>query len=162
VVKAAQRVVVIPDEPHVHLTPVMRELAETAYRILEAVARDNSVANSDLDVLTEVLNGHQDPIRHRPVPLADPRPTFRRKGGADVAFVEDVLSYLDLAARYGRQHDVCQFAGCNSLTISGRGGKKFCSNACRNKHWSYTNQKPYHIKAKDRSERRAISKRATR
>jgi hypothetical protein len=161
VVKAAQRVVVFPDEPYERVADVMKELTETAYRILETTAHDKAVANSDLDVLTTVLSRHQDPIRFRPVPLTDPRSMFRRKGGVDIAFVEDLLSYLDLSARYGRQHHVCQFAECHSLMISGRGGKKFCSNTCRNKFWSYDRQKPYYLDSKEKSERRAILKKAT-
>src|SRR5262249_20900361 len=115
---------------------------------------DKPVRNDDLDVLTDILNQHRDPIRLRPVLLADPRPMYRRKGGIDVSFVDDLLSYMDVAARYGRQHHLCQFQECGSLMISGRGGKRFCSTACRNKFWSYSRQKAYYIHHKDLSEKR--------
>jgi hypothetical protein len=154
VMKAMQRTVVVPDEGYDLLGPVMTKLVGTAKRVLESMAADQSVRIMDLDVLTEVLNQHQDPVRYRPVALEDPRLTYRRKGGLDVSFVEDLLNYMDLAAKYGRQHHRCQRKECGSLMISGRGGKKFCSHYCRVRFWKYSEQKPYYIKRKDISEKR--------
>jgi len=123
----------------------MTALATTAFRILLSMARDELVRNHDLDVLTEILNQHHDPIRFRPVLRGDPRPMYRRKGGLEISFVDDLLSYMDLAARYGRQHHRCQLEECESLMISGRGGKKFCSANCRHTCWSYSRKKVYYI-----------------
>lgn len=154
VLKAAQRGVIIPDERPERLHQVMPGLATTGYRILETMAGDERVSNADLDVLTRVLNQHQDPIRFQPVSPLDPRPMYRRRGGLDVSFVDDLLNYMDLAARYGRQHFRCEREGCEALMISGRGGKRFCSNACRNQFWAYNRQKPYYIEKKALSDER--------
>jgi hypothetical protein len=160
VMKALQRVIIVPDHRADEVTEVMTKLASTAYKVLDTMARDQRVGNDELDVLTDVLNQHQDPIRFRPVLLADPRPMYRRKGGIDVSFVDDLLRYMDVAARYGRQHHLCQLPECGSLMISGRGGKRFCSTDCRNKFWSYNRQKLYYIQKKDLSERRSQTKQA--
>ena len=156
---ALQRVVVFPDAPFDKVSGVMATLAVTAFRILQTMARDEPVRNADLDVLTEILNQHQDPIRFRPVLLADPSPMYRRKGGMEVSFIDDLLSYMDLAARYGREHHPCGMQGCDSLMISGRGGKRFCSPVCRNKFWSYSRQKEYYLDRREQQEQGLAKKR---
>jgi hypothetical protein len=154
--RAVQRGVIIPDEAPYRLREVMPRLAAAAFRILATMAVDEPVSNDDLDVLTEVLNQHQDPIRFRPVAPTDSRLSYRRKGGLDVSLVDDLLQYMDIAAKYGREHHRCQRKECGRLMISGRGGKKFCSNYCRNKFWSYGEQKPYYIRRKELSDQRQM------
>jgi hypothetical protein len=152
--RAVQRGVIVPDEAPNRLHRVMTSLATVAYRILKTMAANEPVSNDDLDMLTAVLNQHQDPIRFQPVAPTDARLSYRRKGGLDVSLVDDLLHYMDIAAKYGREHHRCQRKECGRLMISGRGGKKFCSNYCRNKFWSYSEQKPYYIRQKELSDKR--------
>jgi hypothetical protein len=68
-----------------------------------------------LDLLTEELNRHTQPIRFDPEQQAYRRntPTFQLAFG--------LLEYMNLCLRYGPAHGICAREGCSALMISGRG-----------------------------------------
>ena len=109
-------------------------ITEVIFNILEAIAKDQIPKDQDLDFLTEVLNADNGPIRFDPDgddPAHWVREPYRRPDRPEVLFAKDLLDYMNLAARYGREHDICGMEGCGTLMMTGRGSKKFCSSECR-------------------------------
>src|SRR5262249_26561594 len=78
-------------------------------------------------------------------------------------FIENLVEYMTLSARYGPQHSICAREGCNSLMIAGRGAKKFCSPQCRKAAWAYEGKKDYYQtrKRESRSYRKKTKKKGT-
>ena len=122
------------------------------YRIMERLARGESVETSDLDIITEVLNAQTWPIRFHggslkrlhPLMETDPYEPYRRETeSAKDRFVQDLLAYMNHCARHGPEHGICRLGSCGALMVAGRGAKKFCSVECRKAFWSYDRQKAY-------------------
>src|SRR5260370_15559998 len=95
-----------------HLLVNRQRLAEAAGRILECLAvpeEAGKVNDDDLDLLTEELNRHTQPIRFDPKQHAYGRktPLF--------ALAPQLLEYMNLCLRYGAAHGICARTGCGAL-----------------------------------------------
>lgn len=113
--------------------------------ILVSLANDEPIIESDLDALTSIYGIKNSVLRFTTVnPEAGSffempyRRVDRSTGGISpqAAFAEALLEYMNISALYGRVHWICQRQGCGTLMTGGRGGKKFCSPACRQAHWT--------------------------
>jgi hypothetical protein len=137
--------------PQFHIK-MARFLLGTAYSILEHLAKGKPVPNSDLDELTQVLReySYSNPIRY--CKTTDPlQKHYRSQEPIACELAQDLLEYMNLCARYGPEHAICELQSCGSLMITGRGGKKFCSAECRKAYWNYDRQKDYYIEKRRES-----------
>jgi hypothetical protein len=129
-----------------------QRLIESIYRILEDLALPafDGADPDDLQAIAEVLQKAEG----SKTIVFDPR---KRQYGWDspTTITEwlaiQMLEYLNLCVKYGPAHSVCARRGCNSLMVSGRGAKKFCSPECRKAEWAYEHNKSYYRKHRLRS-----------
>jgi hypothetical protein len=128
-----------------------KRFVSVTFNILEAIAKEQTPTDVDLRALTDVLYGnhsYHDFIQFRPDgdnPSGWVKEPYRLPDKLDILFAKDLLDYMNLAARYGREHGICELEGCGTLMMTGRGGKKFCSPECRKAYWSYDRQKTYYL-----------------
>jgi hypothetical protein len=125
----------------VELLLTRQRLADAAGRILECLVvpeKAGTVEDGDLDLLTEELNRHTEPIRFDPEQQA-----YRRKTPTFMLAFE-LLEYMNLCLRYGPEHGICARLECGALMVSGRGAKKFCTPECRKAEWAYEHNKTYY------------------
>ena len=127
---------------------LLPRLIQVTFNILEAIAKEEIPQDRDLDFLTEVLDQKKEPIRFHPDgddPAEWVWDPYRPPDKLTTLFAKDLLEYMNLSARYGPEHGICDMEGCARLMMAGRGGKKFCSSECRRAFWSYDRKKEYYI-----------------
>lgn len=160
------------------------QLVGTACNILTALATDEThlprpttkVAIADLNTLTAAF--HRCRIRfddynsrfmwsepRRPSEDHDDEYWHDPEGpgyAVEARLAEYLLEYMNLAVQFGGVHRICQRKDCGALMSGGRGGKKYCSAACRKAAWNYEEKRTYYKQKRSQSRNHKKNRKAVK